>query len=99
MLVSGEIKFGGSVKNWLTVVKSESVFRILDLPLGALKFLENREDISYKVVATHNMEAETVGNNNSDVEQLKTEINNLMQQALSIAKELDLTTKLVELSK
>lgn len=52
VLVSGEIKSGGSVKNWLTVVKSESVFRILDLPLGALKFLENREDISYKVVAT-----------------------------------------------
>lgn len=46
------------------------------------------------------MEAETVVNNNSDVEQLKTEINNLRQQALSIAKELEnLTIKLVELSK
>lgn len=100
VLVSGEIKSGGSVKNWLTVVKSESVFRILDLPLGALKFLEDREDINYKIIDTHNIEAETVVNNDSDVEQLKAEINNLQQQALSIIKQLEnLTAKLVELAK
>lgn len=100
VLVSGEIKSGGSVKNWLTVVKSESVFRILDLPFGALKFLENREDMSHKIIAKHNIETETIINTNSDVKQLKAEIKNLKQQALNIAKKLEkLTTKLVEFAK
>lgn len=98
--ISGKIRAGGSTKNWLTVIEPDAVFRIFDLPLGALKFLENREDISYKIIATHNIETETVVDNDSDIEQLKTEISNLKEQALSIAKQLEkLTIKLVEFSK
>lgn len=42
---------GGSVKNWLTKVDEGSIFKILDLYEGALKFLDNDESIEYKIIS------------------------------------------------
>lgn len=41
---------GGSVKNWLTKIEAGSIFKILDLYEGALKFLDNDESIEYKII-------------------------------------------------
>ena len=57
---------GGSVKNWLTKVDEGSIFKILDLYEGALKFLDNDESIEYKIISKKSPQ--------NELQQLKAEL-------------------------